>query len=246
VSYPMGRLFRGSIPTFAPDPAFSKMLESQAVQPQLYVDTSWLLVGHVDETVSFLKANNARGWVMMVNDARLAKTMLEAEVTKGNGAVTMFKGKFWYDQFGNPFAAEKSITAVLADTDVMAESAKAAAEIDAQIAILKAETGITDAEIIRVPFLHHKDFGYSVAYQPGTVNSHVLDDKNLVTPDPFGPVIGGKDIFKDHLETALAAHGYTIRWIDDWNLYHVGEGEVHCGTNTHRKIPDAKWWESGR
>lgn len=50
-SYPLGRVLRGNVPSFSPDPSFLLMQESQAVQPPIYLDTSWLLVGHVDETI---------------------------------------------------------------------------------------------------------------------------------------------------------------------------------------------------
>lgn len=246
ISYPLGRLYRGSVPSFHPDKSFSKMMESQGQQPPVYVDTSWLLVGHVDESVSFLKVNSPRGWILLVNDVPLAKKMLEDEVAKGNGAVKMFVGQYFYDNFGNQVPADVSISAVLANADVMNESAKSALEVDAQLQILKAETGLTDAEIIRVPFLHEPVDGYSLAYQPGTVNMLVLNQHHVFVPDPHGPVINGVDIFKKQLEDALAPHGVTIHWVDDWNLYHTLAGEVHCGTNATRAIPSAKWWESGR
>lgn len=246
VSYPLGRLLRGSIPSFAPDPVMSKVLESQAVQPHVYIDTSWLLVGHVDETISFLKAPNARGWVLLINDPALARTMLQAEADKGNGAAKMFIGKQWYDENFNTFPAETTIAQVLADTDVMARSATAVTEIDAQLQILKSATGLTDDEIIRVPFLHHTAYGAAVAYQPGFVNGYVAGDHDFVAPNPFGPVIDGADIFKKDFEAKLTAIGYSVRWIDDWDLYHTGDGEVHCGTNAARQIPSAKWWEGGR
>jgi protein-arginine deiminase len=44
---------------------------------------------------------------------------------------------------------------------------------------------------------------------------------------------------------ALAPHGVTVQFVEDWE-YHVGGGELHCGTNAARAIPTAKWWESGR
>ncbi|MGA9520049.1 MAG: protein-arginine deiminase family protein [Myxococcaceae bacterium] len=245
-SYPLGRSYRGSVPTFYTDKAFTKMMEAQAVQPPVYVDTSWLLVGHVDETVSFLKVNSPRGWVVLVNDVALAKAMLEAEQMKGNGGLRMFVGKKWVNDSGRESVAEVTIDAVLADTDVMNESAASAAEVDAQLEILRRETGITDAEIVRVPFLHQPVDGTSLAYQPGTVNLLSINERNVLAPDPFGPVINGKDIFKAQLEEALAPYGITVRWVDDWNLYHRLAGEVHCGTNAARTIPAEKWWEGGR
>lgn len=246
VSWPLGRILRGNVPSFHPDQTFSRMLEDQKIQAPLYVDTSWLLVAHVDETISFIKANTPRGWLMVVNDPRLAKQMLEDEVAKGNGNTKMFVGKSWLGSTWDEYPAEVTINQVLADTDVMNESAKSAAHIDDQVAIIKAATGITEQEIIRIPYLHEPVDGYSVAYQPGTVNMLVFNDGHVAPPDPFGPVINGKDIFKEQFEQAFAAHGYIVHWIDDWNLYHRLSGEVHCGTNAARRIPAAKWWESGR
>lgn len=244
--YPLGRLLRGLSASALPDPVMKRVFEAQAVQPPVYVDTSWLLVAHVDETISFLKAPNARGWVLLLNDPRLAKQMLEAEVARGNGNVRMFIGKAFYDENWNPSPAAITIQQTLQNADVMGRSAAAAVEIDAQLEILKRETGITEAEIIRVPFLHHTEYGASVAWQPGFVNGYVAGMKDFVAPDPFGPVIDGKDIFKADFEQKLSAIGYNVRWIDDWDMYHVGAGEVHCGTNAARQIPEAKWWESGR
>ncbi len=245
--YPLGRSLRGKTKSFFPDPAFTKMMDAQGMQPAIDIDTSWLLVGHVDETLSFVHAGSKRGWVLLANDARLAKKMLEEQVSKGKGDVPMFVGKSWYDfEEGTERPAEISISKVLEDTEVMKASAEAAAEVDAQVAIIKKETGLTDDEIVHVPFLHSMAGGASIAYQPGIVNGVYVGDKHFAAPDPHGPVIDGKDIFKEALVSALAPHGITVHWVEDWEGYHLGIGEVHCGTNAARKIPDIKWWETGR
>ncbi|MGI5864082.1 MAG: protein-arginine deiminase family protein [Myxococcales bacterium] len=247
VDYPLGRLMRGSVAHYHPDRKLARLLESQGMQPPVYLDTSWLLVAHVDETITFLKADTPRGWIALVNDPRLARQMLLDESSRGNGAVRMFEGKYWYDWWSyNTYPAAVSIDEVLADTEIMAESARSAAEVDAQVAILKAETGLTDEEIVKVPFLHQPVGGSSLAYQPGTVNGVALDEHNYVAPDPHGPVIDGQDIFKAQLERALAPFGYTVHWVEDWGLYHALAGEVHCGSNAVREVPEVKWWETGR
>lgn len=243
-SYPLGRVLRGSTPSYYVDQKFQGMIDAQKIQPTINIDTSWLLVGHVDETTSFVKAPQTvtpRGWVLLVNDAMLAKTMLETASNAGNGAVPMFVGKNWSQR-----SAQVTIDQVLADTDVMAASAEAAVEVDAQVAKLKTETGLTDAEIIHIPYLHMSSRGLSVAYQPGMVNGIYLNDSHFAAPDPHGPVIEGKDIFKSAMESALAPLGITVHWVEDWDTYHRQLGEVHCGTNATRKVPDSKWWESGR
>jgi len=244
--YPLGRVFRGSVPSFHPDSVFETMIESQALQPPIYIDTSWLFIGHADETISFVKASTPRGWAVLVNDPALAKQMLQDQVTAGNGATLMFENMSWLDSGNNPYPAAIAIQDVLADTNIMATSDAAAASVDGQLQILKQETGITDAEIVRLPFLHEPVQGFSVAYQPGTVNSLYYAPDVFAAPDPHGPIINGKDIFKTQMEDALSPLGIQVAWIEDWDLYHRLSGEVHCGTNSRRGLlPGEKWWESG-
>ncbi len=240
-SYPMGRVLRGSIPTYAVDKRFQGMIDAQLLQPAIFVDTSWLAVSHIDETVSFVKASTPRRWKMLVNDATMAKNMLVQQSNAGKGSVPMFVGKYW-DQ-SSP--AQVTIDGVLADDDVMSASAEAAVEIDAQVAKIKAETGLTDNEIVRIPFLHMTTGGYSIAFQPGMVNGIYVTDADFIAPDPHGPIINGKDIFKVAMEQALAPLAIKVHFAEDWDGYHRNLGEVHCGTNATRQIPVAKWWESG-
>jgi len=241
-SFPLGRVLRGNTPSYHPDRSFLRMMEAQKVQPPVYVDTSWLVVGHVDETMSFVKAPSARGWVLLVNDPAAARTLLQEQSDAGNGGLPMFVGKQW----SNRSAAEVTIDQVLADTEVMEASAEAAVEVDAQLAIVKAATGLTDAEILRIPYLHVPYTRGSAAYQPGMLNGLYLADAHFVAPDPHGPVVEGQDIFKQAMVSRLQTVGVTVHFAEDWDLYHRALGEIHCGTNATRSIPAARWWESGR
>ena len=246
VSFPFGRILRGATKHFYPDRTFTKMVEAQVQQPPIDIDTSWLYVGHVDETLSFVKAPSARGWVLLANDPRLAKTMLEDASRAGAGDVPMFVGMTWLDRRLGTRPADITIDEVLADTLIMQASAEAAAEVDAQVEILKRETGLRDDEIVRVPFLHALQKGKSVAFQPALVNGLYTSDTHFAAPDPHGPVIGGQDIFKAAFAESLGKLGITVDWVEDWDAYHRIFGEVHCGTNATRAIPAARWWESGR
>ena len=63
--------------------------------------------------------------------------------------------------------------------------------------------------------------------------------------DPHGPIINGKDIFKQSALDALTPYGITVAWVEDWDFYHAYDGEVHCGTNSRRPIPsNIRWWEN--
>jgi hypothetical protein len=61
------------------------------------------------------------------------------------------------------------------------------------------------------------------------------------------------DLFEAYLQLALDDIGLTVHWVDDWDTYHILEGEVHCGTNTLRTPPEAAsgysgshWWDAYR
>src|SRR5262249_55548774 len=114
------RVLRGRTSSYFPDQSFVRMIDGQVQQPAIDVDTSWLFVGHVDETLSFVRANTPRGWVLLANDARMAKQMLEDQVAAGRGDLKMFVGKSWVNLTTRETRpAEISIKDVLADTEVM-------------------------------------------------------------------------------------------------------------------------------
>ncbi|HET6360089.1 protein-arginine deiminase domain-containing protein [Streptomyces sp.] len=80
------------------------------------------------------------------------------------------------------------------------------------------------------------------AYVPGAVNGIVLGRNRYLAPRQWGPVIGGKDIFTTAVTAAYTSAGMKVSYLDDWHTYHVGMGEVHCGTNTLRDA-SAAWWK---
>ena len=240
-SYPLGRILRGRTASFYPDPSFDRMLSAQGHQAPVYIDTSWLSVAHVDETTSFVKAPTARGWALVLADPALGVQMLEQAEAAGYGGVPMFVGKQW----ANGADAEVTISELLDDPDVMNTSGWAVAEVDGQLQTLIDETGITEADVIRIGAIFEAQGSYAIAHVPGLVNGIYLSDTDFGPPDPHGPVINGQDIFKQQMTEAFMPFGITLHWIENWNLYHRFDGEVHCGTNTTREIPAASWWESG-
>ncbi|MFE9771313.1 protein-arginine deiminase domain-containing protein [Streptomyces sp. NPDC005931] len=80
------------------------------------------------------------------------------------------------------------------------------------------------------------------AYVPGAVNGVVLARDRYLAPRQWGPVIGGKDVFTEAVTAAYRRAGMKVSYIDDWYTYHLGMGEVHCGTNTLRDGTGA-WWK---
>ena len=51
------------------------------------------------------------------------------------------------------------------------------------------------------------------------------------------------DAFAAPIRAALTHLGVKVHFVDVWEPYHTGSGEIHCGTNTIRRIQRQKWWE---
>ncbi|MBI3609832.1 MAG: hypothetical protein HY204_03910 [Nitrospirae bacterium] len=58
------------------------------------------------------------------------------------------------------------------------------------------------------------------------------------------------DLFEAYVKIVLEDIGLTVHFIDDWDVYHRMDGEVHCGTNAKRTPPEAIagyagpfWWD---
>ncbi|MFE7901898.1 protein-arginine deiminase domain-containing protein [Streptomyces sp. NPDC057424] len=80
------------------------------------------------------------------------------------------------------------------------------------------------------------------AYVPGAVNGVLLGRDRYLAPRQWGPVIAGKDVFTEAVTAVYQRVGLKVSYIDDWYTYHLGMGEVHCGTNTLRDAT-AAWWQ---
>jgi protein-arginine deiminase len=200
------------------------LFTSQDTRRPVVVDTSWLVVGHADETTHVVRADNARGWTLMVADPRLAVATLRNAQADGAGTAR-FTGTF-----------PSSIDEVLADRTLMADSEEAARHIDGQVAVLLAETGLAADELVRVPVLFRKvpEYGLFVAATPGIPNGLSVDARTFAAPDPHAPVVGGRDLFQAVTERAL--RGVRVHWVEDLNWAHRGGGEVHCTTNAWRQV----------
>ncbi|KAM3498884.1 hypothetical protein MY10362_007820 [Beauveria mimosiformis] len=149
-SYPAGRAVLG---TQKQKPHMVAFLEAQEVQAPIHLNTSWLSVGHTDEFFQFLPANNTLGWVLMADDPLAGLDILLQAQQAGHGkerAVSRPHSpndpKQWY--------VTTTIDELLKDCDFAVVQNKSSSNIDDNIEILKRETGLTDADIIRLPGLY--------------------------------------------------------------------------------------------
>ena len=88
--YPYGRVIVGKQRELTMHPGVMKFLEAQGLQwPPFVVDTSWLAIGHVDEVVNFVPAQNKAGFKVLLPSPQAARDMLEVLVEKLVSAVSV-------------------------------------------------------------------------------------------------------------------------------------------------------------
>ncbi|MCK7677137.1 protein-arginine deiminase domain-containing protein [Corynebacterium sp. CCM 9186] len=209
-------------------------LAAQGYDDPLILDTSHLAVGHIDEIVHVLPADNAAGFKLLVADPGLGKKMLADLIAEGHGDVQLVN-------------YPNSTTTLTEATDEMMQRQHAVAiEVsDRNIATLKAETGLGEQDIIRYPAWYRMDLHdaydttkiYPMAsFNPNAVNGILRDRQTYLAPKTFGPDINGTDVFADHLKKEMSKAGYEVIFVDDYDYLHRGTGEIHCGTNQFRSM----------
>ncbi|KAM3513448.1 hypothetical protein MY11210_002928 [Beauveria gryllotalpidicola] len=303
-TWPAGRTVMGS--HYGVKPEMVKFLDAQEVQAPIGIDTTWLEIGHTDEFMQFLPAQNERGWVMMVDDPMAGLAILRQAQNKGNGKIPALSRPVMPEDDDTRCLPKDTLDDVLNRANLTGIQTYCDDNIKANIDILKRETGITDQEIIRVPTLYHpanntlkcviqwnstwtpssanasvqardertgrrthgsrprpvsvleaagvRPSSHGIAQRddapaalqvsamyPGCINGVVLSNTEYAAPNPWGPVVDGKDILATAVIAAYAKANYTVHFMDDWFTQHIGQGEIHCGSNVIRET-SAKWW----
>jgi protein-arginine deiminase len=234
--FPNGRVLYGAGER-KPDRGFLELVTGQGFQDPLRIDTSWLAIGHADETTHVVRADNARGWTLAVADPRLAEALLRAAQKNGAGKERLFAAT------NSP--RKPTVDEILADSKHLADNRAAAERIDEQLAILLKATGLRADELVRLPvfFEAHPVLPGLRAMTPGLVNGLSLTDRQFAAPDPQGPKVRGVDVFKATAESALRRNGVRVHWVDNFFWSHLGGGEVHCATNALRDTRASdRWW----
>jgi protein-arginine deiminase len=220
-------------------PDVIKFLEAQDAQsPVLWIDTSWLVIGHVDETLSWVPSKVGTPYRMLMPSPRLAVEILRKAENAAPGGMLNRGTKREGDK---PGEYERPVADALNDKDLMAAQEVVQKKIDGVRRTLQDGLGIADADIIEIPVL----FNSSPKWFPGryfaeTVNlvNSLLIGNELIVPDPLGPIVNGKDVLLQAVKDRLEPLGCQVRSVNNFYPYHRHGGEVHCGTNATRHAAD--------
>jgi len=231
-----GRIYAGTQGERSMHPDVIAFLEAQGAQaPVLWLDTSWLVIGHVDETVSWVPSRVGTPYRMLMPSARLAVEILKKAEEDAPGGILNRGTKREGDKLGE---FERPVVDVLKDKDLMAAQEYVQVKIDAVRRTLQAELGVADGDIIEIPVLFNsspREFaGRFFAETPNMVNG-LLIGNDLIVPDPLGPLVEGKDVLLQAVKERLEPLGCRVRAVDNFYPYHRWGGEIHCGTNATRR-----------
>jgi hypothetical protein len=226
--FPHGRILTGEQKGLRFHPDLLAFLEAQQLQwPPLYLDVSWLTIGHVDELIHFVPAKGRFGFRALLPSPALARTILEDLARTGQGKVPVFAGK----------KGETTVQRLLDEVAKSEETARIETSLLETRARLKEGLGLETADICALPVL----FKDGLPVIPNGVNGLVIG-RDTLTPDPCGPVVDGKDRFQAAIREQLAPLGVRLHFVDIWEPYHTRSGEIHCGTNAVRRLRKAAWW----
>ncbi|MBB6053502.1 protein-arginine deiminase family protein [Armatimonas rosea] len=208
--YPHGRALTGKQKELSFHPDALAFLEAQKAQwPPVFVDVSWLTIGHVDEVLNFVPAPDRKGWRALLPCPDTALVAL----TGLNDDQPVFVGRRGETTVGH-----------LKALAVSPEQGRIRAALKATREQLKRELGIDEADIVALPAL----FENGLAVLPNPVNSLVVG-KRVFVPDPaFAP-------YRHQIATLFTELGLSPQFLDIWEPYHTAAGEVHCGTNALRR-----------
>jgi protein-arginine deiminase len=217
-AFPFGRVLVGAQGDLGIHPEVLAFLEAQGLQtPPIVVDTSWLVIGHVDEVVNFTPSSSSVGFKVLLPSPTTARRILERAVAQGKGDALCFAG-----------TAEECTIETLLHRVANSEENRA---IDTKIAetqsLLCKELGITEADFVLLPAL----FKEGASLIPNPVNCLVCNG-HLIIPHPNGAILDGEDCFVHAMRSLLAP--LPLHFVAVWESYHVLLGEIHCGTNALR------------
>ena len=245
VVYPHGRIYYGGKGRLSPQESTRDALDEMKIQKPFMVDSTWLCVGHVDEYTSTIPDPSApKGFRFVMADTHSAWELLES--MDPDTRLPRYSPGGWSGH------SIDSVGEIVGDTALRRLNDEVQETLDSEKEKFVVELGLTEEDIIYLPSLFEEPSGCGATVAsliPGMVNMIVSEqDGNpvLFMADPFlreSVADQSSDAMIEYVR-GIFPEGMDIQFMDDWDLYHMGLGEVHCGSNVKREASQA-WWTEG-
>ena len=229
-NYPMGRVYYGNSGTTTFNPEIIDFINAQQIQgPPVDIDTSWLLMGHVDEIINFIPSQSGKPLMLIVSPEAGIK-LLEELAKNGYSETTI----------NRELSTQTTVKDALNNKSIIFHNQYLQrTKINPLIVKLKREFQLSDEQIIPVPVM----FGYSgYAWWPNLVNA-VFINGQLLMSNPRGALIEGQDYTQEKMRQILANSGVTVNFLDD-KYYHELKGNTYGAINTTRQGEEKPFWQT--
>ena len=231
-AHPRGRVIHGrnrvTGTSFHPDAV--RFLAAQGAQPPVWIDTSWLLIKHVDEIVSFLPGPDGAG-VILVPDPELGLRLLGDDPRLAQPVVERRR------------EANRRITREIdemlhGDRDAADALPRAGDADEAARGGLLELLGLDASRVVRLPvafdvpadgLLADGDVTNASSIWSNPVNALIVD--GTVICGAAGMPEAVRDVCRERF---VAAGATRVEFIDD-ACYQQHHGNVHCATNARRR-----------
>ncbi len=227
--YPLGRIYYGNSGTATLHPEVLEFLRAQEIQaPLVDIDTSWLMIRHVDEVIGFIPSKNEKP-LMLVVSPEAGVNLLRRLQREGHGNKAINRG----------LSTSTTVQSALNNRRLIEHNLQIQRDrINPLIAKLKREFSLNDNQIIQIPAMFSLT-GYS--WWPNMVNSVAVNGHFLVA-DPRGPIVRDRDVTQETFRKLVSKSPLQVHFLDN-DYYQELRGNVHCATNTTRTPPEQPFWK---
>ncbi|MFM7185362.1 MAG: protein-arginine deiminase family protein [Planctomycetota bacterium] len=229
-AHPAGRVIHGRNPltgcTFHPDVV--AFLTAQRTQPPVWIDTSWLLIKHVDEIVAFLPGRDGQTVILVPDPEEGLRLAAEAHAAE---PVTEHLRE------ANQRIARR-IAGMLSGAGNAGLAGSSSGDEAAAAGGLLALLGLDESRVVRLPVVFEVPAEGLLA-DGGVTNAASLWSNPVNALFVNGVVICGaagmpEAVRETCRERFLAAGADRVEFIDD-GVYQKNHGNVHCATNARRR-----------
>lgn len=228
--YPFGRIYYGKAGSVSFHPDVLDFLKAQEIQgTPVDIDTSWLMIRHADEIISFISTPSGTP-LMLVVSPEAGVNLLKELSSKGHGSA----------QINRDLKEQTTVEAALNNKNLIEYNLKLQRDrVNPIVAKLKQEFKLADEQIVPIPAM----FGYGgYSWWPNMVNSVEVNGR-LLASNPRGALIDGKDYTQQAFRDRVAPSGLRVYFLDD-RYYQELRGNTHSATNARRKGAEKPFWKA--
>nr|XP_020835145.1 protein-arginine deiminase type-4-like [Phascolarctos cinereus] len=255
IFYPLGRILigDGGLPReniIEVNQRLRTFIYAQNMQDPLELFSEWLLEGNVKEFLTFVPANDGKGFRLLLASPSACYELFKMEQRHGHGNASVLDA-VEEELLSYAERARMSISEILADELLQRQNDYVQTCITWNRMILKEELGLSEGDIIDIPQLFRlgwiqdpttkKDVLRAGHLFPNMLNMIVLGSY-LGIPKPFGPLVNGVCCVEKKVQSLLEPLGLNCLFIREFFGHQGDEGDAYYWLNIRREPLPYKWW----